>query len=352
MPAAAVSLWPTPDRFDDDDVVAGRFAHQHRLAGLLGHAAQGAAGRAGPDIGLLVHRQLLHPGLVAEDRSAGNGAGRIDGEHRDPVTLRDQGEAQRLDESALAHARHAADAQAERLPGMRQQTREHLVGLAPVVAAGRFQQRDGLGDGAALHRSGSAQHLLRQIHDAVAHRSRPCTTKSASRCAHCGYSAGPGWKPSAASKAGSLVQRSGQKPQPLPAGPVAHGGVQRRRITAQVPAQRMGHRRQHVHRRQAGQHGPARTAALLQVGPQPRGFIDECFRGNLRADVVDAKRRYHDIGRRQRRQRHHGPCLGCVHAGARDQLPSHCAVQPLRQFVGQRQRQRLGLIRGADAGGG
>ncbi len=40
MPATVVSDWPDADRLDDDHVVAGGFAEQHGLAGLVGDAAQ------------------------------------------------------------------------------------------------------------------------------------------------------------------------------------------------------------------------------------------------------------------------------------------------------------------------
>ena len=202
------------DRLDDDDVVAGRLANQHRLARLLGHPAQRAAGGTGPDVGLLVHGQLLHPSLVAEDRAAGDAAGRIDGQHRDAVALLDQVQAEHFDERALADAGHAADGDPERGAGVRQQCREHLVALGPVVRAGRFQQRDRLGDGAALRRPARGQHLPGQGHG-LAHRARPSTIRSASRCAHGAYKAAPGWKPSGASSAGSAVQRSEQKPSPF-----------------------------------------------------------------------------------------------------------------------------------------
>jgi hypothetical protein len=64
--------------------------------------------------------------------------------------LRDQVQAQRLDEGALADAGHAGDAEAERLAGVRQQFGQQRVGLRAVVGAGGLEQRDRLGDGAAL----------------------------------------------------------------------------------------------------------------------------------------------------------------------------------------------------------
>ena len=42
MPATAVSDWPTPTVSMMIHVEARGLAHQHRLAGLFGHAAQAA----------------------------------------------------------------------------------------------------------------------------------------------------------------------------------------------------------------------------------------------------------------------------------------------------------------------
>ena len=122
------------------------------------------ARRAGPDVGLRVHRQLFHPRLVAQDRAAGDGGRRVDRQHRHAVALRDQVQPQRLDEGDLAHARHAADAQAERAAGVRQQRGEQRIGLRAVVGAGRLEQRDGLGDGAALRRARCASDVVTQRH--------------------------------------------------------------------------------------------------------------------------------------------------------------------------------------------
>ena len=71
-------------------VVARRLADQHGLAGFLGHTAQGAAGGAGADKRFVVHRQLFHPRLVAQDRAARHGGRRINSQNRDPVTLLNQ----------------------------------------------------------------------------------------------------------------------------------------------------------------------------------------------------------------------------------------------------------------------
>lgn len=67
------------------------------------------------------------------------------------MALPDQMEAQRLDEGRLADTGHAGDAEPEGLAGVRQQRREQFVGLGAVIGARGFEQRDRLGDGAALN---------------------------------------------------------------------------------------------------------------------------------------------------------------------------------------------------------
>ncbi|MCY1552938.1 hypothetical protein D9M68_893720 [compost metagenome] len=75
----------------------------------------------------------------------------------------DEIQTQRFDESALAHAGHAADTQPEGLPRVRQQRRQQLVSQCAVIGAGRFEQRDGLGHGAALHGASAGQHAGLQL---------------------------------------------------------------------------------------------------------------------------------------------------------------------------------------------
>ena len=97
---------------------------------------------------------------VPEDRAARHRAGRIDGQHRDAVALRDEFKPQRLDERALADARNAADAEPERLAGVGQQRRQHFIALRPVIGTRRFEKRDGFGDGTALRRYGARKHTV------------------------------------------------------------------------------------------------------------------------------------------------------------------------------------------------
>jgi hypothetical protein len=76
-------------------------------------------------------RELRHARLVAQDAAARDAAARgIDGQHRHALSLLRQQRAERVDERALAHAGHAADAHAPRATGERQERREHLCAWA------------------------------------------------------------------------------------------------------------------------------------------------------------------------------------------------------------------------------
>ena len=121
------------DGLDQDDVVAGRLDHHHRLAGGLGDAAERAGGRRRADERGRVDGQPGHPGLVAEDAAAGAGRRRVDGEHRDPVAGRGQLGAERVDERRLADAGHAGDADPPGLAGVRGERDEQLLRRRPVV---------------------------------------------------------------------------------------------------------------------------------------------------------------------------------------------------------------------------
>ena len=140
--------------FNQHHVIACGLAHQHGLARFLGHAAQRAAAGAGADVSVRQAREALHARFVAQNGAARHARRRIHRQHRHAMALFNQEHAQRLDESAFAHARHTADAQAQRPPRVRQQGREQLITLRAVIGAGGLKQGDGLGDGAPL-----AQHV-------------------------------------------------------------------------------------------------------------------------------------------------------------------------------------------------
>ena len=103
------------DRFDEDGVVAGRFAKNHRFTGLAGHAAEGSSRGRGADEGVWMDGKFLHAGLVAQNRTFGTLAGGVDGQHGQLVVVAAEVHAKGFDEGALASPRDACDAQTKRL---------------------------------------------------------------------------------------------------------------------------------------------------------------------------------------------------------------------------------------------
>ena len=86
--ATSTSAWPDADGLDEHDVAAGALQHPHRLRGGRGEPAEVAAAGHRPDVDARVGGVVLHADPVAEDRAAGERAGRVDREHADPVALR------------------------------------------------------------------------------------------------------------------------------------------------------------------------------------------------------------------------------------------------------------------------
>jgi hypothetical protein len=66
------------------------------------------------------------------------------------MALLNQVEAQRLDERAFTHAGHTADAEAQRIASMWQQSGQQIVALGAVIRTRGFQQSDRLGNRATL----------------------------------------------------------------------------------------------------------------------------------------------------------------------------------------------------------
>ena len=127
---------------DQHRVVAGGLAQQHGLASATGDAAEGAPGGGGADEGLGSARQLLHPGLVAEDGAAGSTRRRIDREHRQRVALVDHVAAEGVDERRLADAGRARDAEPHAGARVGQDGVEELDRLGAVVGPGRLDEGD------------------------------------------------------------------------------------------------------------------------------------------------------------------------------------------------------------------
>ena len=92
------------DGFDQHDVKACRLAQGHRLTRAAGDAAEVRLAGRGADEGKGVARQTLHPCLVAKDRPAGAGRGRVDRQHGNLEAHSGQHKAERLDEGGFPDA--------------------------------------------------------------------------------------------------------------------------------------------------------------------------------------------------------------------------------------------------------
>lgn len=134
------------DGFDENDVVAGGFAHEHALAGFAGDAAEGAGAGRGADVRVRVGGEVGHAGFVAEDAAAGDAARGVDGEDGDAVAGTNQLRAERFDEGAFARAGGAADADADRTAGVGHEAGEELFGQELMLRVARFDQRERAGE--------------------------------------------------------------------------------------------------------------------------------------------------------------------------------------------------------------
>ena len=89
---------------------------------------------------------VLHAYAVAEDRAAGERAGRVNGEHADPFVGRSQRPYQLVRCGRLADPRCAGEADDASLPGVGRQCRRDFTELRVVV----FDQADEPGHGAVI----------------------------------------------------------------------------------------------------------------------------------------------------------------------------------------------------------
>ena len=162
---------------DEHDVEARGLADEERLAGAARDAAERAAGGRRTDEGLRAARQLGHARLVAEDRAAARRRGGVDREDRDAAPLREQVQAERLDERGLAGAGDAGDADAEGAAGGGREQFDEAGGLVPVVGAGRLDEGHGARERPAVAGAHRRRQLLDRLHalgSALVCRSSPC----------------------------------------------------------------------------------------------------------------------------------------------------------------------------------
>ena len=79
---------PDADGLDQHDVEAGRIEHERHVAGRARQAAEMPARGHAADEDALVAGVLLHAHAIAEQRAAGEGTGRIDGDDADAAATR------------------------------------------------------------------------------------------------------------------------------------------------------------------------------------------------------------------------------------------------------------------------
>jgi hypothetical protein len=112
---AASSALPDADRLDDHLVEAVLVHRLEQLVQVVGEAVGGRARAERADVEILGAREVVHPDSVAEDRTAGLRARRVDREDAEPAAI-DARQREASGERALPRAGRAGDADA---PGAR-----------------------------------------------------------------------------------------------------------------------------------------------------------------------------------------------------------------------------------------
>ena len=169
-----------PDRFDDHDVVARRFAQQHRFSRALRDTAERTAGRRGADESLILLSETLHPRLVTQDAAACDWTARVDGEHRDLVAALEQKHPKALDERTLADSGWTRDPDPDRVAGVGHQRFEYLLTSGRLIGPLAFEQRNGLRQEPAIALANPGRSLGSGSVGVACHFSRSRITPSTS----------------------------------------------------------------------------------------------------------------------------------------------------------------------------
>ena len=103
-----------------------------------------------------IDREALHPGLVAEDRSAAHGGRRVDGEHRHLVPAVDEKGAERLDERRLPDPGRSGQPDAQGLARSLRQTLQEIGRGRLVIGTGGLDEGDRPRDGPPIRTSDTA----------------------------------------------------------------------------------------------------------------------------------------------------------------------------------------------------
>ena len=123
------------DGFHQDHIIPCRFAEHHCLTALAGHTAQCTAGRRRTDKAVRLTGQVLHTGLVAQNGTAGERAGRVDCQNGHFVTHAAQQLAECLDKRTLACAGDTGNTDAQRPARFWQQPLQYALGLIKIFGS-------------------------------------------------------------------------------------------------------------------------------------------------------------------------------------------------------------------------
>jgi hypothetical protein len=130
------------DRLEEEEILAARVEHEHRLQRRLREAAEVASRPHRADEHLGVEEVVGEPDPVAEQGSVREGARRVDGDDADaPVALADVTD-ERRDETRLADAGWACDPDRVRLAGVGVDLANELVGERVAVLDQRDRPRE------------------------------------------------------------------------------------------------------------------------------------------------------------------------------------------------------------------
>ena len=149
-------LLPGPHGLHQDEVLPHDIHDVDGVADGLGEAAQGAARGEAADEHAGIFGMALHPDPVAQDRAAGEGGGRIDGEDADRLFLFPEGGDQGVDEGALSRPGGAGDPDDVSSAGVGEDTLDRRFGLGQFV----LQVPDQTGGGPDVARADLAELFL------------------------------------------------------------------------------------------------------------------------------------------------------------------------------------------------
>ena len=130
-------------RLYKDRVESGRFTQHDGLTRLACHATQRTGSRTGTNKGILLSRELLHTGLIAQNTPFGSLATGVYGQHGKLPSLLDEMHTESIDRSTLARSGYSGNADTHGAAGMRQALLYDLLCRILMHGQETFHERDG-----------------------------------------------------------------------------------------------------------------------------------------------------------------------------------------------------------------